>query len=291
MYKILLFLLLICSCTSNKVTSLDLTTFDPFHYDPNAYEKVKLNYEIQGKGDTTLFFIHGWNLDHTYWQNQVNEFSSSYKLVLLDLAGCGGSGKNRKNWTVESYARDITTVINDEHLKNVILVAHSMGGEIALAVAAINPQKVIGIIGVDNLKDVGKTVTDEDKKGIQPFIKNFMSNYPAMAEGMAREFTVSKDSAVVHRIVNSYKQADPNIAVPTIIYLYPKSIEAKYKLLMMPFEMKFIMCTNTPYDEEALKKYCKHGLQIVTIDSSGHFPMIERPVQFNKALHTLLETN
>jgi pimeloyl-ACP methyl ester carboxylesterase len=109
-----------------------------------------------------------------------------------------------------------------------------------------------------------------------------------MAESMAREFTVSKDSAVVHRIVNSYKQADPNIAVPTFLNLYPKAAEAKNKLLLMPFTMKFIMCINTPYDEGAFKKYCTNGYQIVTIDSSGHFPMIEQPIQFNKALHQLL---
>lgn len=79
---------------------------------------------------------------------------------------------------------------------------------------------------------------------MQPYIKEFMTPYPAMAEGMAREFTVSKDSVVVHRIVNSYKQTDPNIAVPTFLNLYPKAAEAKNKLLLMPFTMKFIMCIN-----------------------------------------------
>lgn len=286
MYRILLFVALIASCRSNKINKV--TSFDPFHYDPQAYEKVKLNYVIKGKGDTTLFFIHGWNLDHTYWQNQEAEFSRSYRLVLFDLAGCGGSGKNRKNWTIESFARDITTIINKKHLQNIILVAHSMGGEIALDVAAANPQKVIGIIGVDNLKNVGMTITEENKKGMQPYIKEFMANYVAMAEGMARAFTVSTDSAVLHRIINSYKQADPNIAVPTLMNLYPKAAEARNKLLIMPFEMKFIMCTNTPYDEQAFKTYCKYGYQIAVVDSSGHFPMIERPVQFNKALHQLL---
>lgn len=283
MFKVLFSLLLFTSCTSTKVTS-----FDPFQYDPQAYEKVKLNYIIKGSGDTTLLFIHGWNLDHTYWQNQERDFESSYRLVLFDLAGCGRSGKARKNWTIESFARDITTVMDKEHLTNVILIAHSMGGEIALDVAAANPKKVIGIIGVDNLKNVGMTITEEDKKRMQPYIEEFTANYPAMAESMARAFTVSRDSTVVHRIINSYKQADPNIAVPTLMNLYPKAAEAKNKLLLMPFTMKFIMCTNTPYDEGAFKKYCTKGYQIVTIDSSGHFPMIERPKQFNKALKQLL---
>ncbi len=286
MRLLLLFVLVTTACTTKKATS-----FDPFHYDPQAYEPVRLNYVLKGKGDTTLFFIHGWNLDHTYWQAQEAEFSPSYRLVLFDLAGCGRSGTNRTNWTIESFARDISGVIRKERLKNVILVAHSMSGEIALDVAAANLKTVIGIVGVDNLKNVGMTITENDKKGMQPYINEFLANYPKMAEGMAREFTVSKDSAIVHRIVDSYKQADPTIAVPTLMNLYPKAADAKNKLLLMPFAMKFIMCTSTPYDEQAFKTYCKQGYQIVTIDSSGHFPMIERPIQFNKALHQLLKTD
>lgn len=283
MYKWLLLLLLTTACSNHRETS-----FDPFQYDPKAYEPVKLNYTVKGSGDTTLFFIHGWNLDHTYWQNQEADFSSSYRLVLLDLAGCGDSGKNRTNWTIESFARDITTIIDQERLSNVVLIAHSMGGEIALDVAAANPKKVIGIIGIDNLKNVGMTITEENKKGMQPYIQEFLANYPKMAEDMARSFIVSKDSAIVQRIVNSYKEADPTIAVPTLMNLYPKAAEAKNKLRLMPFAMKFVMSTNTPYDEKALKTYCKQGYQIITIDSTGHFPMIERPRQFNKALHQLL---
>ncbi|WP_460935048.1 alpha/beta fold hydrolase [Spirosoma humi] len=283
MYKQLLLLALLTGCASQKKTALD-----PFHYDPQAYERVRLHYQLKGQGDTTLFFIHGWNLDHAYWQQQANEFESAYRLVLLDMAGCGTSGTNRVNWTVESFARDISSIIAKERLKNVILVAHSMGGEIALDAAATNPQTVIGIIGVDNLKNVGMTIQEGDEVGIQKYSQEFMANYPKMAEAMAREMILSKDSTIVHRIVKSYRQADPRIAVPTLLNLYPKAADAKHKLRQLTFPMKFIMCTNTPYDEGALKTYCPQGYRIVKLDSSGHFPMIERPKAFNQALHELL---
>jgi len=284
-YRLLLLSIVLLACGGQNQT-----TFDPFSYDPDAYEPVRLNYRLTGAGDTTLLFIHGWNLDHTYWQQQVADFSRQYRLVLVDLAGCGQSGSNRKNWTVESFARDISTIIEQNRLKRVILVAHSMGGEIALDVAVANPKTVIGIIGVDNLKDVGMTVSADDKKGVQPYIREFMANYPARAEEMARSksFILSPDSAVVHRIVNSYRQADPSVAVPTLMNLYPKAAKAKEVLPTLPFPMRFIMCTSSPYDEAALRKYCTHGYQIVRLDSSGHFPMIERPAAFNKALHQLL---
>ena len=262
--------------------------FDPFAYDAQAYEKVRLQYKIEGKGDTTLFFIHGWNLDYTCWQAQVSYFSPFYKLVLLDLAGHGQSGRNRRNWTIESHAKDVLSIISKERLKNVILVAHSMGGEIALDVAVANPRDVIGIIGVDNLKNVGMTISEEQRTGVQAYIKEFTANYQKMAEGMARENIRSKDSAIVHKIVNSYTAADPAIAVPTLMNLFPKAADAKNKLASLPFPMKFIMCLYSPYDGQALKKYCNKGFEVITIDSSGHFPMVEQPTKFNEALHRLL---
>ncbi|MEO5562486.1 MAG: alpha/beta hydrolase, partial [Chitinophagaceae bacterium] len=239
---------------------------------------------------TTLFFIHGWNLDHTCWQNQISYFSSSYQLILLDLAGHGESGKKRKNWTVESFAKDIQTVIEKEKLKNVILVAHSMGGEIALEAAIANPGKIIGIIGVDNLKNAGMIISDEQRNGMQSYIKEFTANYPAIAEKMARENIKTKDSAIVHKIVNSYKNAAPEIAVPVLMNLFPKAAEAKNKLVNISFPMKFIMCSYSPYDEQAFKQYCKNGYEIITIDSCGHFPMLEQPLAFNKAVQRFLET-
>lgn len=285
MYKLLLIILFASACTTQRTIS-----FDPFNYDPQAYEKVELFYKMEGKGDTTLFFIHGWNLDHTIWQSQTAEFLPFYRIVLPDMAGCGKSGNNRRHWTVESFAKDITTIINNAHLTNVILVAHSMGGEIAVDAALANPGRVIGIIGIDNLKNVGMTIMEEDKKGMQPYIKNFIKNYSGMAEGMAREFVLSKDSAIVHKIVDSYKNADPSIAVPTLMNLYPRAADVKNKLPRLSFPMKFIMSANTPYDEEAFRKYCTHGYKIVTVDSTGHFPMMERPIEFNRALHQLLLT-
>ncbi|QJD81670.1 alpha/beta fold hydrolase [Spirosoma rhododendri] len=283
MYKQLLFLALLADCKSQQSPTLD-----PFHYDPKAYDRVRIHYQIKGNGDTTLVFIHGWNLDHTYWQPQALHFASCYRLVLLDLAGCGASGTNRTHWTVESFARDITRIIHKERLEKVVLVAHSLGGEIALEVAAANPQAVIGIIGVDNLKNVGMTIQEGDEKGIQAYGQEFMATYPKMAEAMAPDMILSKDSAVIQRIVQSYRQADPRIAVPTLLNLCPKAAAAKHKLGQMPFAMQFIMCTNTPCDEAALKTYCQHGYRIVRLDSCGHFPMIERPRAFNQALHELL---
>ena len=43
--------------------------------------QVEINYFQQGQGNTTLLFLHGWCIDGTYWEKQVDYFSKDYKII------------------------------------------------------------------------------------------------------------------------------------------------------------------------------------------------------------------
>src|SRR4029079_12153946 len=76
-----------------------------------ADDGLKIVGEVRGKGDTALVFLHGWCGDHEYWKHQVGEFAGDYRIVALDLAGHGESGKDRKEWKVEGLADDVAAVV------------------------------------------------------------------------------------------------------------------------------------------------------------------------------------
>jgi len=78
----------------------------------------------------------------------------------LDLPGFGQSGKTRANWTIEEFGKDVNTLIDQLELKNVILVGHSMGGDVVLEAALNNPD-IVALIGVDTFNDAGMEVTEE----------------------------------------------------------------------------------------------------------------------------------
>src|SRR5262245_6779146 len=113
-----------------------------------ADDGVNIVYEIRGKGDTALIFLHGWCGDREYWKNQADVFDPDYRVVTLDQAGHGESGKNRKSWTVSGLAGDVEAVVKALGLKRVILVGHSMGGPVSLIAAKRMPDKVVAVIGV-----------------------------------------------------------------------------------------------------------------------------------------------
>ncbi|WP_328170938.1 alpha/beta hydrolase [Priestia aryabhattai] len=85
-----------------------------------------LYYEQQGEG-TPIIFIHGVWMSSRFFNNQLSFFSKQYQTILLDLRGHGNSSHTPYGHTISTYARDVHEFINNNRLKDVILVGWSMG--------------------------------------------------------------------------------------------------------------------------------------------------------------------
>ena len=85
-----------------------------------------LYYEQQGEG-TPIIFIHGVWMSSRFFHNQLSFFSKQYQTILLDLRGHGNSSHTPYGHTISTYARDVHEFINNNRLKDVILVGWSMG--------------------------------------------------------------------------------------------------------------------------------------------------------------------
>ncbi len=256
--------------------------------DSTPYQRVSINYEIQGDQDTCLVFIHGWNLNMRYWDDQVRHFKQRFRILNLDLAGHGNSGKDRSNWTIENFARDIAQIMEKENVTNAVLIGHSVGANIALHVQEMQHNRVIRIIAVDSFKDVGFEITDDFRNGFHDYFARFKRNYVQMADEYARQNTRTKDREVINRIVNDYRSANAKIALAVYSQVIQKHAEEKDRLSRLPFKLYVINSDYTPIDEVALARYAHFGYEIIPVYGAGHFPMVEEPDQLNLALDSAL---
>src|SRR5438874_8487484 len=150
-----------------------------------ADDGLNLVCEVRGRGDTALVFLHGWCGDREYWKHQADAFAADYRVVTLDQAGHGESGKDRKAWTAASLAGDVEAVVKALGLKRVILVGHSMGGPVALLAAKRMPDTVVGVIGVDTIQNVEFKMPEEIRKTFMAaFEKDFKGTMRMGLEGM-----------------------------------------------------------------------------------------------------------
>jgi len=243
---------------------------------------VNINYDDTRKGDTTLLFVHGWCINKDYWKDQLDFFRSKYRVVAVDLPGFGASGKNREQWSVEAYGEDLSVVMQQLDLKNVILVGHSMSGNIVVEAALHNKDRVIGIVGVDNFKNAGWDPTQPDTAAAN-FYKGARRNYKAVVLPYASQYLFSSatDSLVKARVMNDIASADTVIAIDCLER--GDSYPGTDKLASLKKKIYLINSDYTPTDTAALTK---RGIAYVLlpIHGTGHYPMNENPSGFNKLL-------
>ncbi len=252
--------------------------------------KVEINYYQQGKGDTTLLFIHGWCIDGMYWKNQVDYFSKSYHVFAIDLPGFGESKAERTNWTVEEYANDVTAFIDAMNLKNVVIIGHSMAGEIMLQTALTGNPKIAGIVGVDNFKTIDVEFTPEQMKQMTDFLplleKDFKNSAPVYADMMLFHPTTSQE--VKDRVKTDFANSDPVIGYGTLICQMQYASADAQRLEQLHYRLYLINSDGYPTNETGLRNHCKAGFQVETISATGHYPMIEKPEAFNILLEKVL---
>ena len=96
---------------------------------------ICLAYEIHGSGVPAIVLVHGWSCDRSYWDGQVAPLSAKFQVVAVDLAGHGESGSGRAAWTIEAFGADVADVVDELALESVILVGHSMAGDVIVEAA------------------------------------------------------------------------------------------------------------------------------------------------------------
>ena len=99
----------------------------PFPYLATA-ERTTLFYKEWGAGERTVVFIHGWPLHSDMWQYQMLHLANSgIRVIAYDQRGCGRSTDPGTGYDFDSLADDLSSVIEQLALRNIVLVGHSFG--------------------------------------------------------------------------------------------------------------------------------------------------------------------
>ena len=93
---------------------------------------AKIYYEDHGEGQPILL-VHGWLCSSRFWQKNVSELATKFRVVTVDLRGHGNSSKALAGHTIRQYARDMRDVIEDLGLYETVLVGWSLGGPVVLS--------------------------------------------------------------------------------------------------------------------------------------------------------------
>ncbi len=249
----------------------------------------KVWYQLEGKGTRTIVLLHGACINSSYWSNQVAHLKDKYMILTIDHAGHGKSKDMSGPYTLERFANDAVGIIKSLKLDSIILVGHSMSGDISLHIHHALKGKVLGIIGIDNFKGLGAEMPPEQKKQMDGFMKLIDKDF-AGSIPMATSFLFSSttDTAVKARVNNDVLEGGKTLFLSILKSIGKQSAFERSEAKQLKVPLFLVNSDKDPTDESLLKKYCGASYKIWQIHNSGHYPMIEQPTEFNRLLDEAL---
>ena len=104
-----------------------------------------INYALTRSGSgTPLVLLHGFTGSSVNWQHIIPSLAQSHSVIAPDILGHGStdSPPDSHRYRMEYVAHDIVTAIRAMTTSPITLLGYSMGGRLALYIAANYPEVV-----------------------------------------------------------------------------------------------------------------------------------------------------
>jgi pimeloyl-ACP methyl ester carboxylesterase len=249
---------------------------------PSA-DGTPIAYEVHGGGEPTLILVHGWCCDARYWREQLAHFAARHRVVTVDLAGHGHSGVGRADYTMRSFGEDVRAVADAVGGDRLILVGHSMGGLVIAEAARLLPDRVLGLIGIDSLHNLGFPVTEEHAAAmIAPLEADFPAASRQFAAGMIRPDT---DADLAEWIQADMAAAPADVAVSAMRGYMEQWITGAGPAIFeeLPLPVVAVCSDLWSVDAEANRRHML-SFEAIVLEGTDHFLMLSAAEEFNRAL-------
>jgi pimeloyl-ACP methyl ester carboxylesterase len=272
-----------------------------------SFEAGTLHVDKFGKGDHALVLIPGLAGGSWVWAGTIAKWSPDYTIYAISLPGFDGRPAAKEQSLFAAFKRDFWDMLSKQKIQKPVIIGHSLGGTLAIALGEEHPDRLSGIIAADGmpvfpalanvtaeqrktmaaqLAGVYATMSNED---LFPAMKSYMSsigtNKPDMVEPTARLMARGDPKAIA-----AWTQEDisidlrPDLAKltsPLLVIVPYDSSEAK----------QFSMTTAKQKSDFYLSilKGSPHA-EVAAISSSLHFIMLDQPDAFQKAVAVFLSS-
>ncbi|MGD0021574.1 MAG: alpha/beta hydrolase [Smithellaceae bacterium] len=230
-----------------------------------------------GAHEQNLIFIHGSGGDHSLWSLQYAKLHKHYNIVAIDLPGHGRSKGNGES-DVGNYCFWIKRLLDILHLKNSILIGHSLGAAIALSLGITYPENLSGIVAVG-----GGLKMPVNAALLQALLTN-----PNEAIELICKFSLAKENRekFMAPLVKSLTQARIEVLYGDLSACDKMNLTEEIAKISVP---ALVICgaedKMTPPDSSRQIAGGIGGAKLCLIEGAGHMVMMERPKEFNEALN------
>jgi len=231
-----------------------------------------------------VLLIHGWGGSGRYWHGTAERLRAHSDVIVPDLPGVGRSLPARRAFDMEAHVAALETLLAQLHIPRVRLVGHSMGGGIAILLAARRPELVdrlvltaISLFRNDAERTFFRAITE-----VSGALMHLRAPWMADLEMLRRQFAgrfffrVPDDAELLRTGFLDYLQMDRDTAVASARSAADPAINAAARqvraptLLIVARQDQIMPPANVPFTQATIP-----GCDVRWFEECGHFPMIE----------------
>ncbi|MRW91886.1 alpha/beta fold hydrolase [Duganella sp. FT80W] len=176
------------------------------------------NVHCHGDGPATIVFVHGYGCDQQMWRFIYPSFATRYRVVLMDLVGCGGSDLSAydrdKYSTLHGHAEDLLDVIDLYAKAPAVFVGHSVSAMIGMLATIIAPEKFRAQIMVGpsaSYINDGDYVGGFNPEDIDGLLKLMEIDYDAWVKRMAPAIMGAPHPQLAKELLTRFERNDQDI--------------------------------------------------------------------------------
>jgi pimeloyl-ACP methyl ester carboxylesterase len=283
----------------------DRSPFAPTVKPTASFDVGTLHIEKYGSGTPVLVLVPGLAGGPWVWQGTIAEFAGSHTIYAITLPGFDGRAATDRKPLFATFLSDFWAFLAAEKLEKPVVIGHSLGGTLAIALAEQHSERLAGIVAVDGL----------------PVFPTLAVATPSQREGMASSMAqnaASLDPAAELAGQEAYMGAigtiRPELVKPSAILEArsdPRAIaewmredlagDLRPELAKITIPLLEIMPYN-PADQRPPAAYSREqtlgfyrsllagapNATVLAIEPSRHFVMLDQPEAFHRALAQFL---
>jgi pyruvate dehydrogenase E2 component (dihydrolipoamide acetyltransferase) len=245
----------------------------------------KISYAGAGTDGDVILLVHGYGGDRNSWLFLQEPLAAKYQVYALDLPGHGTSAKDVGDGTLGVLAEAVTGVLDALGAARAHLVGHSLGGAVALAVAAGDPGRIASLtliapagfgadINVGYLRGFADAAT---RRELKPVLSQLFADESLVTRQLVDDLLAYKRldgvDAALHALLDTLldgdaQRADSAAPLAAIGDAVPVTVVWGGADRVIPAAQA-----------EAVAGAVRH-----VIDGAGHMPHMERPSEVQAAI-------
>lgn len=255
------------------------------------------NVHVAGTGERAMMLAHGFGCDQNMWRYVAPAFEDSFRTILFDHVGAGGSDLSAYNPSkygdLSGYADDVVEIGRELGLRNATFIGHSVSAMIGILASRKAPDLF------ENLVLVGPSpryINDGDYVGgftaeqIGELLDFLSENYMGWSAAMAPTIMGNPERPeIAEELTNSFCRTDPEIAKAFARVTFMSDnradlAEVKARTLILQCSEDII----APFEVGDYVHRHIAGSKLVIMNATGHCPNLSAPAEAIAAIRAFV---